>query len=168
MARPHHYEFAHVALRNTFFSRPEDFAVALGRRQDELLRTIWSDVGDAVVKKHGPGARLSPHGLALTARRLGPGYLIIISLPTPERTGEAYHIGMVVSQRRFFTLEYGRNPRTEETYAVLCETQGQMHCNYGAGPEPTLDAFAGAVTQILEAGSDPTVRGTAEPGSSQS
>lgn len=160
--RPHHYEFAHVALRDTFFARPQRFAVALGTGREELLRRIWADVGDAVVKKKGGAANLPPTGLAVTARRVGAGYLILVSLPAPARVSEAHFVGLAVDKRRFFTLERGLNPHTGQTVTVLCEWRGRRHVNYGAGPEPTVEAFADALTRILTGEEEPGVRGAAE------
>jgi hypothetical protein len=163
-ARRHHYEFAHVALRNTFFSKPEPLARALMARREELLRTIWSDVGDEIVKHEGKEARLPPEGLALTMHKINPqSYAFIVTLPPPEGRAEAHFVAMAVQERRFFTLEHGLHPRTGDAYTVLCEWQGQKHLNLGAAPPATADAFAYAVSDLVNGKIQPHVRGSAEP-----
>ena len=163
-ARRQHYEFAHVALRNTFHSRPEPLARALMARREELLHAIWSDVGDEIVKHEGEEARLSSKGLALTMHKINPqSYAFIVTLPPPKGRAEAHFVAMAVQERRYFTLEHGLDPRTGDAYTVLCEWQGQKHLNFGAGPPATVAAFASAVSDLVNRKIQPPVRGSAEP-----
>lgn len=148
-ARPHHYAFAHIVLRDGFLNQPRAFAAALEEQREELLRAIWSDVGDTAERQGGDSARLSPRGLRLHDRRVGAAHLLIVELPAPERPPECYFTAMAVREGRYLTLESGYDPFGGKTRTVLCEWRGQTHCNAGDGPEATVDAFSRAVARYV-------------------
>jgi hypothetical protein len=151
--RPHHYFFAHRALRDTFFESPHRFVRALLARKAELLHVIWDDVGEWAEDNLGTAARLPSDGLALTIHQINPlTVALIISLPPPEQMVEAHFVGLILGPKvtRFVTLERGRIVRSSRVRTVLCEWQGQKHANYGDGPEATVEAFARTLSDMVE------------------
>lgn len=50
---------------------------------------------------------------------------------------------------RYVTLEHGMDILEEGTHTVLCEWAGDNHLNMGVGPEPTVDAFAGKLSEMV-------------------
>ncbi|TAJ05063.1 MAG: hypothetical protein EPO68_16680 [Planctomycetota bacterium] len=163
-ARPHHYAFAHVALRDAFFQDPQAFVVALTHRGTELLNEIWDDVGDRVGAVEGAAARLPSQGLACSIRSLDDDTLAaIVSLPTPEAPAEAHLVGLVLrlpskklwglfgkrgkGLARCLTLERGSDEGSVRT--VLCEWTTDSHLNYDTGPEATVDAFARKLAELM-------------------
>ena len=151
--RPHYYFFAHRALRDAFFNSPHGFTRALLARKEELLQVIWNDLGDWAEENEGTAARLPPDGLALTVRQTNPlTVALIISLPPPEQMVEAHFVGLIVGPEvtRYVTLERGRDVGTGRERTVLCEWKGQVHANYGNGPDATVDAFASVLSGMVE------------------
>ncbi len=157
-ARPHHYIFAHMAVRNRFFDNPTTFVAALGNRRQALLEEMWANVGRWVEAKEGKEAALPSDGLALTVREVGPGSLaLIISLPPPEDFTEAHFVGLLLHPPRFITLEHGFSFAPRGTRTVLCEWTGRLqggppsgvHANVGDGPEATVDAFAETLSGMV-------------------
>lgn len=165
--RNHHYVFAHVALRQLFFDKPEGFVGVLSSpRAMELLRDLWAEVGKRV-SEAGEGNVLPADGLAATVGSLGPRPCALVTLPKPEGITEAYMVAAVVNasvegqgkEAKFVpigdppsfyvTLENGLSedgrPRT-----VLCAWDAEgAHVNYGDGPPAEPAAFLGAVEKVI-------------------
>ena len=165
MSRPHHYVFGHIALRQIFFHNPPAFVTALAERGEELLKQIWDDVGERIEENEADAVRLPSEGLALTTRKIEPRTLaVVVSLPCPEEATEAYFVGLILSPAqkelwellsaeervaRYVTLELGVNSLSGETRTVLCEWAGESHRNLGEGPEATVDAFVGKLSEMV-------------------
>lgn len=148
-----------LALRALLYRSGEGAAWAFTDSANEVLLSLWSDAGGIVEEAD----RREPQGLE--ARRLyeDGGYSVrIICCPAPSDLGENHFVAVAYKRGRphilpwkrqrekvrYLALEYGIDwgggPRT-----VLGEWTASGHINYGAGPEPTEDAFVTALTPIL-------------------
>ena len=77
--------------------------------------------------------------------------LLNIIMPEPTEPAEVKIIGICFGEIvRYFTLEYGVSPITDEDYHVFCEwDKNKAHLNYGPVVNPTPGVFAGKVAEIL-------------------
>ena len=136
MPRPHHYNFAHQALREWVFADPVGVlrAVAEGYVVD-LLQRAWTRLGEELAADD----RLPPEGLGCEVRFLnGDRFCVVFRLPPPVLMPEAYFVAAVFNPEgvdRLFTLEYSdpfycaseeqiaamRASGVEGPFAVLCE-----------------------------------------------
>ena len=161
MARRHHYIFGHQALRQIFFNHPHALLSALMSRREELLKKIWDDIGEDFEEGEGNNVRLSSDGLTCSLHDIGADAMtIIVSLPPPEESPEAYLVGLVFRPpgdlpdsdkgiQRYITLELGMDLRGGEKRTVLCEWTAEMHLNMGDGPEATVEAFARKLAEMV-------------------
>ncbi len=165
MARLHHYVFGHIALRQLFFHNPPAFVAALASRGEELAKQIWDDVGEKIEEDEGEAVRLPSQGLACSTHDIGSGAVaVIVSLPPPEETTEAYFVGLVLrlpqkklwgllgtekGMARYITLERGINIIEGGERTFLCEWSGDDHLNMGDGPDPTVSAFAHKLAEMV-------------------
>lgn len=165
--RNHHYVFAHVALRQLFFDKPEGFLGVLSSpRAVDLLRDLWEEVGKRVAEA-GEGQVLAPDGLKATVRSLGPRPCALVTLPPPEGITEAFMVAAVVNASVegegeeaklvpigdppsfYVTLEKGLSD-AGRARTVLCAWDAEgAHLNYGDGPPPEPAAFLGAVEKLI-------------------
>jgi hypothetical protein len=157
--RKQHYEFAHEVLPRVFFRSPAAFVTALAKSGDQHLREMWGRLGERLPAEE----RTEPQGLRCHTMPLGPGgALVIVALPEPTATPEAYFVALYHdatprggTASRCFTLERGADlddtPRT-----VFCEwTEDRRHHNMGDGPEPIVEAFSLMVEQTVRQGTRP-------------
>lgn len=157
-----HYQFVHVALRTLVFQEPR-LATALWELDDP--GPLLDDIALQVVRAcrgRGEGGDLRADHLTMHKLRLGGYPCMIIEMPEPMATTEAYMLAILGrpdldgdssgdegdAQRRYFTLEYsGHRPAP---HTVLCEWTAQgSHMNMGGGPEPTVDAFVGELARFV-------------------
>lgn len=152
-ARPHHYIFAHQALRG--FCAPDPlafFAIMASAEQRDYLAWMWQRVEEALKE---PATGLSVEEVTAYPCRVKDLPTLIITLPPPKAITEAHAVAIVLTGTpeapgfRYFTLEYGFNLDNHSPRTVLCEWQDDVHANYGTGPEPTLADFAAAVQARL-------------------
>ena len=160
--RRHHYEFAHLALRQLCANDPLKFFAIFGSEdQRGFVDWIWKTVEDHVGT---PAQDMRSDEISIVTCRLADSPAILISMPPPKATAEAHAVGLVLTRTqrelvteaeadakpafRYFTLEAGTNldgsPRT-----VLCEWAEESHLNFGDGPAADLDAFGKAIEQKL-------------------
>jgi hypothetical protein len=156
-----HYQFAHVALRTLAF---EDSRLALALWELEDPRPLLDDIAvqvERACRSEGDSGKLRAEQLQVTKREIGRRPCVIIQLPDPIATTEAYMIAIVhlrdlvdartddrEAERRYFTLEYSAHRTAPHT--VLGEWTAQAsHINLGAGPEPTVDAFVAELAKLL-------------------
>jgi hypothetical protein len=148
-----HYQFAHVALRTLVFQLPS-LATVLWDQDDpsELLDNLCVQVGRACRRQTGEGGNLRAEHMRVSKRELGRRRCVIIELPEPIATTEAYMVAIVhvpdEAERRYFTLEHSALRPAPHTVLGEWSEQGS-HFNMGAGPEPTVDAFLVALGQLL-------------------
>jgi hypothetical protein len=170
MARPQHYVFGHIALRQMFFHNPPAFVAALASRGEELLKQIWDDVGEKIDQAEGEAVQLPSQGLACSTHDIGSGAVaVIVSLPPPTEPPEAHFVGLVLRPpqtkprglldtekgiARYITLEHGINIIEGEERTVLCEWSGESHANMGDGPEATVPAFVHTLAEMVRTSSD--------------
>lgn len=157
-----HYQFAHVALRTLTFADPR-LALALWELEDvgPILDDIAAQVDRACRQMSGEGGNLRAEQLRVSKREIGRRPCVIIELPEPIATTEAYMVAIVQlrdlidprsddreAERRYFTLEHSAH--REAPHTVLAEWTDQgSHINMGEGPEPTVDAFVAELAKLL-------------------
>jgi len=140
--RPHHYLFAHRALRDLFQDQPSAIMDILHRGQRaEFLSQLWNTVADSF------GTRDEVPLDVYTAEAFDARVAAVV-LPQPSAIGEAFMVGMIVrgepgegDRAWYFTLELGtqqdyRTPRT-----VLGRWRQNTHVSYGDGPTPHPETF---------------------------
>ncbi|MFV8754653.1 hypothetical protein ACNOYE_29250 [Nannocystaceae bacterium ST9] len=158
-----HYQFAHVALRTLVFEDPR-LALALWEREDPspILDDIAVQVARACRRMTGEGGNLRAEHLKLSKREIGRHPCVILELPEPIATTEAYMVAIVHlrdldegeggegrdAERRYFTLEYSGHRPAPHTVLGEWTDQGS-HINMGGGPEPTVDAFVSELAKHL-------------------
>ena len=153
-----HYQFAHVALRTLLFGDPRLAAALWGLAQPErLLADIVGQVNRAC--EQGPGEALASEDLTLHRLTIGKKPCVVIEMPEPRATTEAFMVAIVqrrdasargdnAAECRYFTLEYSEHRSAPQT--VLGEwTEQGSHLNMGGGPEPTVEAFVGALAPMV-------------------
>ena len=156
--RPHHYQFAHVVLRELC---EEDtlrfFATMASPERCRLLAGVWAETERRIGR---PVDGFDPAPTSVTTCRIGAHATVIVSMPAPVAVGEAHFVGVVLAELtpgadpgaavgyRYFTLELGdRGDGSART--VLCEWKGARHLNFGDGPAPEVDAFVAALAARL-------------------
>jgi hypothetical protein len=157
----HHYQLAHVALRQICLHNPYGFfSVMASPDRKKFLDDIWSQIC-ARCDPEGP-ASFTPDDLQIITSNINDYPTILIQMPEPLFSPEAYFVGIVLLVKmndyaqhppdpvaRYFTLERGQSV-SGGVWHVLCEWQDGRHCNYGAGPEPRRELFVEAVKMLLE------------------
>lgn len=158
--RDHHYVLGHIALRMASQSDPLGFfdLVASGRGED-LLAHLWQQISE----EYGP----APQDIAITSASLqrcevGEMPAVLAVLPPAVGVAEAMMAMVVITDGsasddpldsplcRYFTLELGEDDLGKPA-TVFCEWQGDNHLNYGAGGEPSVEAFTQKVAAALAA-----------------
>jgi hypothetical protein len=149
------YAFAHYALRQIALSKPLQFlAIAASAESEQFIDDVLQDVAEACGRK----TSFDASSVKVHPTLVDNFPCAVIELPEPKEMAEAFMVALVVLidtssedppetdtiPARFFTLEKGfslaNEPRT-----VLAEWDTQGHMNYGDGPEPTVEAFVGAL-----------------------
>ncbi len=157
---PHHYIFAHVALRQVCFANPLGFfaLMAYPYRQkflDDLWRQIWENCD-----REGKD-QLSMQDIKIETVTIDKYPAILVQMPTPCYPGEAYMICIILKvllnnlkqemddvQVRYFTLEKGIDISGRDRI-VSCVWDKEIHVNYGDGPEPTAPEFMDAIRKLI-------------------
>lgn len=157
---PHHYVFAHVALRQACFANPvRFFALMASPYRQEFLDGLWQQIC-AVCDQDGK-AQFSLKDVSIQMGRIGEYPAIVVQMPTPRHVPEAYMVCIVLkvpiedleseipdAQVRYFTLEKGVNISGGDR-TVLCAWEGEKHINFGDGPEATVTAFLDAIQELI-------------------
>jgi hypothetical protein len=134
------------------------FKASKAFREDQL-RIRWQVVGE----RFDPAERLGDEGLCCGNHTLANGLqAAVITLPPARGPTEAHMVAIVYrpAQRRlwfwktetvlrYFTLERGFDPETNEWLTVLCEWTPHGHVNYDKGPTPDVPAFLEAIQELL-------------------
>ncbi len=161
--RRHHYIFAHVAVRQMFLSRPEEFVAELTADADRFLQAIWNRVARDV----GPEEYLTGEGLRCEPVKDGNTEYYFLVMPEPEQISEArltccyYHhessfFGLAKGKMtaRYFTLEFGRH-LDGSPWSVLCEWQYDRHVNYGEASGTTRATFKTDIERLVRESPQP-------------
>jgi hypothetical protein len=160
MARRHHYQFAHLALRGVCAGDPVRFFAIMGSsHQAGLIRDIWSEVCERCDPLEN--TEILPDEIKVTCARLGVYPIILVEMPEVKAPAEAIYIAIVLLSDkvfeappdevdfRYFTLELGED-LDGDVRTVLCEWSGDSHLNMGDGPAPDLEGFAAEVQKYLK------------------
>ena len=166
-----HYQFVHVALRTLVFQEPR-LAPALWELDDP--GPLLDDIALQVVRAcrgRGEGGEIRAEHLTLHKLRLGGYPCMIIEMPEPIATTEAYMLAILGrrdsdgrpeadepgadasgddagTQRRYFTLEHSSHRPAPHTVLGEWTAQGS-HMNMGGGPEPTVEAFVAELARFV-------------------
>ncbi|MCI0485291.1 MAG: hypothetical protein L0229_01695 [Blastocatellia bacterium] len=157
--RPHHYVFAHQAVKGMVKGDPlQFFSIIASEGQRDFLDWIWDFVCEHLSGEDPGGLSASDINAATCSIKTYPA--VIISMPEPRAIAEAHFIAIVLTgelseavasdqiEFRYFTLECGTHmDGTERT--VMCEWSGDTHMNFGDGPEPDLRKFAEVVEKMI-------------------
>ncbi len=159
---PHHYVFAHVALRQACFANPvRFFALMASPYRQEFLDSLWQQIC-TVCDQHGK-AQFLPKDVNIQMGRIGEYPAIVVQMPTPCHVPEAHMVCIVLkvpidelkskseipdAQVRYFTLEKGVDISGRDR-TVLCAWDGEKHINFGDGPEATVMAFLDAIKELI-------------------
>jgi len=151
--RTQHYKFAHEVLRDLFFENKDKLFQDI-LYSEEGLRGLWYRVGEFYIENFEGPKLLDSSGLTIEWKESENHSLFIITLPKPEKSPEAYFVGMVVphnssDKARYITLEYGMDVMNQP-YTVLCGWDGKTHLNYAEGDEPTVEAFTNTLVSMLK------------------
>jgi len=160
----HHYDFAHVVLREACGFNPlAFFQVMASPGKEELLENLWLA---ACERCDGTGpAWFTSREVAVDSLMLENYPTILVTMPPPRVTTEAFYVAIVLltpmdrivagalpEQPAFgyYTLELGIAPN-DGRYTVLCAWENGKHLSFGNGPEADSSAFLQAVSEkVLE------------------
>ncbi len=163
MPPPHHYEFAHRALREICMSDPCRFFVTVAK--PETRASFFDEVWQEVCRMYAEGKQptFSMADVKVEVKRVGDYPVLLITMPRPEFITQAYMVAIVLKIRfeelkttlvnalmngagqprpevRYFVLEEG----TGRTVLCAWDTAGE-HINYGDGPPPDPEEFLKAI-----------------------
>lgn len=157
---PHHYHFAHIALRQHAKENPVGlFRVLWSGRRLEFVKDLWRQVCESCDSEGK--ASFDASDLRFQKKVLGKFPAVLIEMPKPHFTAEAYMIVLVLEKAiaelrrdepltmRYFTLELTHDPDSNDEKTMFCEWQSDGHSNYGAGPEATTRAMLERVAAML-------------------
>jgi hypothetical protein len=158
-ARIAHHRFAHQMLRQEIFANPMRAVGLLQGPGGRLhLAELWDRQSEAVGLSL---AQNPPDGLHAEMTQVGPYSAAIVTMPPPQREGEAHFVGIVlrsyvrqdgaVIERQpvvlYYTLEMGN---TGPASAVLCEWQAGDHIRFADVVSPQFSAFREAMWQKVQ------------------
>ncbi len=151
-ARRHHYEFAHRTLPDLVRSGRFDLLeMAEHGVLEPALLGAWEALGEAFPE----GERLDPEGLSVWPVDLAGGRALLVRFPPvqfmPEALLAAAVPGVDGEPARYLTLEFA-GTADDEVETMIGEWEGEVHRNWGTGPEPDPNAFVVALEQLLGGG----------------
>jgi hypothetical protein len=158
----HHYELAHVALKQICFNDPAGFFQLMASpERNGFLEALWRQIRENC-DHGGPAYFEVPRDLVIETFCLETFPMILVHMPPPRFVTESYFIGMVLNvpveemevprehyEVGYYTLERGEDVATGDHRTVFCAWQGETHFNYGDGPLPEPGAFVAAVRERL-------------------
>jgi hypothetical protein len=143
-----HTNFAHEAIPILFNTQYGGFMQFLERDRTKFLEFWWKHVGDQLDKS----LCKAPKGLNYQIRELDKDRkIILITLPTPERTGESFFLAFVkIPFTRVISLF-----KSEDDSGLACTRMSYITPQarivpIGIGPEPDADLFIAEVRKILK------------------
>ncbi|MGW8394691.1 hypothetical protein [Pseudoduganella sp. HUAS MS19] len=156
--RDHHYVFAHILVKEVCAQDPlRFFALVASPEQKDFVAWLWEMTAKQVGR---PITEFDPGQLEVSTFRVKDAPAILLKMPDPIAAAEAHMVGVILTDFpkdaaaeskgsfRYFTLEHGVN--LDGTIGtVLCEWDDEEHKNFGDGPPPTVEAFAGAIEARL-------------------
>jgi hypothetical protein len=153
--RDHHYLFAHRVLPRAVFSDPRAFLQMISASQSQrVLEDLWHRIGERAeepvkTERGKPALSISSHSFFGRPS-------IVIALPTPVATTEAWFIAVVSEDEeindpwRYFVLE-NTCSKASEPLAVLCEWfEDGSRENHKQTIFPSLENMSVAVERVLD------------------
>ncbi len=142
-SRIQHYKFAHKVLKDAFFEDRVSLVETILNSEDDL-RGLWYAVGKYYAEHYEGIEELDGSDLSIVVKEFEDKFFIMIQMPIPIESPEAYFVGLVIplkniNEARYITLEYGEEDNFK--YTVLCEWTEDTHLNLGEGCEPTMVHF---------------------------
>jgi hypothetical protein len=157
---PHHYVLGHIALRQVCQANPMAFFnVMVTPHRQSFLGNLWSQVRQTCDPEGEPSFDISD--IEITTCRIKGFPTIVFKMPPPMETTETYFIAIVLKidpdtetqpehpSFDYLTLEKGANLDGSERRVLCGWTEDEKHMNYGEGPEANLDAFIGAIENMI-------------------
>ncbi|MFT5241728.1 MAG: hypothetical protein ACI9X0_002715 [Kiritimatiellia bacterium] len=156
----HHYEFAHIALREVCQGDPlAFFNIIDSPLRNDFLGDIWRNVRENCDADGNASFDLSDIGI--TTCRIKSFPAIIVAMPPPAETAQAHFVAIVLKidtdpntppvqlDFGYLTLEKGTTFGGSER-TVLCGWRSDgAHMNYGDGPAATQESFIAAVGEMI-------------------
>lgn len=157
----HHYELAHVGLRQVALADPEGFfRIMRSGSRSRFLNDIWKQVC-VHCDDDGP----APFGVAdlkVSSKLIGSHSVILIEMPPAKFMAEAHMVCIAIAATalyqpagseppalRYFTLENSSFGEDDAARTKFCEWRESQHANYGSGPEAKPEAFLERVASVL-------------------
>ncbi len=149
-----HYLYAHIVLPRLFLFKPEQTLALIETDGNNFLRFILDDLQ----KNIKIDEKLDSSKLTYSIMKEDKYKLVIITLPQPLVSPEAYYVAMVVPNKgynrdsRYFTLEKIADSGEKQLDSFFCEWTSKLHKNYGIGlvNPPTIDDFLLLIRQFME------------------
>ncbi len=126
------YQFTFVTLPFLHFSDPT--ATRRSLLQAGFIQKIWTHV---CIHLEEPA--LSPPRVETF------GEVLLVLMPAPIQSPEAYFVAIVGEEPRLYTLELGQDLDTSQPCTFFCATTPSGRANYGQGPKPEVSAFLAAL-----------------------
>jgi hypothetical protein len=158
---PHHYEVAHIALREFATNLPYRFLdLAVSPSKNEFLTNVLGVVSTNCAES-GP-APFKARDIRMSPMFIGDYPAVLVEMPPAHFTAEAILVCFVVCvsvselrqppanpRTRYFTLERADPLLVGSARTMLCEWSGDQHLNYGEGPEPTREALGQRLKELV-------------------
>lgn len=150
-SRIQHYKFAHEVLKDAFFEDRNALIETILASEDDL-KGLWYDVGKYYAEHYEGVQELDGSDLSVVVQEFEDKFFIIIQMPIPMESPEAYFVGLIIppediDNARYITLEYGEDD--DFNYTVLCEWTEDAHLNLGEGCEPTMTHFKNTLITLV-------------------
>ncbi len=157
----HHYELAHMALREICFHDPYGFFDLIGSDgRAPFLTSLWGEICKNCDAQGA--ANFTIADVTVDTFRIGDFPAILIHMPPPGFVTEAYLVCIVLKiplamlehsppgpEVGYFVLEKGEQLGNNGDRTVFCAWDKDIHRNYGDGPPPEPAAMIAAVEEML-------------------
>lgn len=149
-----HYQLAHVALRTVALKDPHQFmSLMAGEQGPQLLASLLEQVLERCSEQP---ADFDADDLWIHRTHVLGSPCLIVEMPPAQIAPEAHFVaawlaindGPETAQLRYFTLEAADPAASPTTLLGEWNAEGE-HSTYGAGPAPSVDAFARAITALV-------------------
>ena len=158
--RLHHYLFSHVILPKLLFENPQQLVEKLLTHWKTFLITLWDTCANEI---SGIKEKIPSSGLDCKIIKVKDNIsIILISLPKPLKSTEAYFTAIVYRPKKLFLIKQkgiARYITLERTIgngdktAVLCEWEindkNIKHINHGKRFGVTEENFIGAIKDLI-------------------
>ena len=157
--RPHHYAFAHIALKMICDSDPIQFFTVMGSDQkDKLLNFLWNNVVEQCEGGQKPDFTMDD--ITIHTVKLGDYPVVLVIMPPVMALTEAAMVAIVLKSNkevgssgkqvayRYFPLELSLG-QDGKLQTALCEWVGEEHINHGLSPEPNMKDFLTEIESLL-------------------